>query len=130
MQLSESREDGPGNTIQSEHQRLDVQFGEVWEAIEGEGSRQACALLRTALEVHFGQEENLYFPTLWRLRPDCERRLKGLLSAHSGFLSQLDATIESLDQGDRERARERFEELQSGFASHEIKEELVLKSIE
>ena len=128
--MAESREDRPGASIESEHERLDSQFGLVWEALGADEGGAACGHLRAALEVHFGQEESLYFPTLWKLRPEYERRLKHLITSHSVFLSQLDATIALLDAGDRTRARECFEELQSGFAAHEIKEELVLRSVE
>ena len=70
ISLAESRHQNPSATIYSEHRHLDSHFRDTLDALAGEEAHAACSLLREALEVHFGQEEDLYFPTLWKLRPE------------------------------------------------------------
>jgi hypothetical protein len=115
--------------IQAAHGQLDGFFQSTRDALAGSEARMACTQLRDALEKHFGQEDSLYFPTLWKLRPEAEQSLRGLIAAHAIFLDKLDQTTRLIDDGEPSEAQACFEELQRLFTLHEASEEETLRSI-
>jgi hemerythrin len=127
--MSETRNRDPLTLIEAAHSRLDAWFETTRAALVGDEAAIACEQLRDALETHFAQEEDLYFPTIWQLRPEHERRLRGLIAAHATFLEKVDQTAE-LVGGDRsDEAVACFEELQKLFAAHELDEESTLRAL-
>jgi len=127
--MSTTREQETVARIQPEHRTLDSYFDDTKGRLTGADGTVACRQLREALEIHFDQEESLYFPVVRRLCPDLNDKISGFAAAHAGFLSQLDSTIAFLEAGEESRAEERFAALQSGFARHELSEESMIESI-
>jgi len=127
--MSEVGNRGPLSKIEAAHGRIDGWFETTRSALAGDGAANACAQLRDELETHFAQEEELYFPTLWQLRPDCEKSLRGLIAAHASYLGKLDKTAEFVIAGQPDDAVQCFEELQTLFAAHEVEEEALLRSM-
>ncbi len=127
--MSKSTDMHPIDEIRPEHYRLGLIFEETRTNLVDEEGRAACVELREALEAHFAQEEALYYPTLWKLHPQHEGKLRGLIAAHADFLSAVDLLIGLLEQGESTRVRAGFEELQARFVSHERAEEALLQSM-
>jgi uncharacterized protein (DUF2267 family) len=124
--MSENGNQDPLSTIKEAHGRIDAWFETTRSVLASEEAASACAQLRDALETHFAQEEDLYFPTLWQLRPDFEKSLRGLIAAHAVYLEKVDRTAEFIGAGRIDAAVTCFEELQKLFAAHEIEEEETL----
>ncbi len=128
--------DGTGSrqSVIVEHKRLRSLLGETRDALarrDGSSAARECVNeLRAALEAHLEQEESLYYPTIWALRPSLKRPLMSLVSSHPGFRSRLDALAEALEVEDLERARAQFEELADSFDEHERAEEEMLRSLD
>ena len=127
--MSETGNRDPLSTIQAAHSRIDAWFETTRAVLASDEAVSACAQLREALETHFAQEEDLYFPTLWQLRPDCEKSLRGLIAAHAVYLGQVDKTAEFIGAGRTDEAVICFEELQKLFAAHELEEEETLRAM-
>jgi len=127
--MSEKRDREPLSTIQAAHGRIDAWFETTRAALSGDEAASACAQLRDVLESHFAQEEELYFPALWQLRPEHEKSLRGLIAAHASFLGKIDQTAEFIDAGRPDEAVACFEELQKLFAAHEVEEEETLHAL-
>jgi hypothetical protein len=127
--MSENGNRDPLSTIQAAHSRIDAWFETTRSALVSDDAASACAQLREVLETHFAQEEELYFPTLWQLRPDHEKALRGLISAHAIYLRKVDETAEFVGAGRPTDAVACFEELQKLFAAHEIEEEETLRAM-
>jgi len=127
--------EGPSNTrdpaslVRAAHRQIDAWFASTRGALEGEQAASACAQLRDVLDAHFAQEEKLYFPALWQLRPDHEKSLRGLISAHAIFLGELDRTAELIDTARPIEAIGCFDELRKLFAAHEVEEEETLRAL-
>jgi hypothetical protein len=128
--MSDSNDPKLLSKIQAAHGQLDRFFQSTRDALSGAEAKIACGQLRDALETHFAQEESLYFPTLWNLRPELEQTLRGLLAGHAGFLEKIDRTVRLIDDGEQTDAQACFEELQHQFALHEGSEEETLRAIE
>ncbi len=120
--------------VLAEHRRLETLFEEVLDSFHPEGepdaARAALKELRAALETHFDQEDRLYYPAIWALRPDLKTELKGLVDAHDEFVAQLDHLEALLGRGKRGEARQATESLSSVFKSHEEAEEAVLATLD
>jgi hypothetical protein len=127
--MSENENPDPLATIQAAHGRIDAWFETTRSALASVEAVSACAQLRDALETHFAQEEELYFPTLWQLRPDYEKTLRRLIAAHAVYLGKVDKTAELIAARKHEDAVACFEELQNLFAAHEIEEEETLRAM-
>lgn len=127
--MSKTTDDSPIDQVHPEHHRLGLIFEDTAANLAtGEGS-VACRELQEALEAHFGQEESLYYPTLWKLHPEHESKLRALISAHRGLLAELERIIGLLEEGDLARAQEGFKGLRDQFAGHERAEEALLLSM-
>jgi len=127
--MSENGKRDPLSTIEDAHDRIDAWFETTRSVLTTDEAATACAQLRDALESHFAQEEDLYFPTLWQLRPDCEKTLRGLIAAHAVYLGKVDKTAEFIGAGRPDDAVACFEELQALFAAHEVEEEETLRAM-
>lgn len=127
--MSEDEIRVPLSTIEAAHGRIDAWFESTREALTGEQPLSACEQLRDVLEAHFAQEEKLYFPTLWQLRPDYEQRFRGLISAHAIFLDKIDEAVEFIRADQPSEAVRCFEDLRRLFAAHEVEEEETLRSL-
>jgi len=118
----------------AQHRRLDALFEEVRDSFRPEGppeaTRDALTELRAALEVHFDQEDRLYYPAIWALRPDLKPQLKSLVSAHGDFTAQLDRLESLFDRGERAEARSVFDYLSVVFKRHESAEEAALATLD
>lgn len=83
-----------GLRISSQHRQLDGLYAAVGEALR-RGARgeaiSAFTRLRDALEAHFSLEDELYFPAVHGMHPDCEALLTSLVDDHRRFRSELDA---------------------------------------
>lgn len=128
----------PGDSVEREvfaqHRRLDALFEEVLDSFRPAGppeaTRGALKELREALETHFDQEDRLYYPAIWALRPDLKPTLKTLVDAHGEFVAHLDRLEISLDRGERAEARSVFDYLSAVFKRHEDAEEAVLATLD
>ncbi|MBW2290263.1 MAG: hemerythrin domain-containing protein [Deltaproteobacteria bacterium] len=127
--MSENGNKDPLSTIQAAHSRIDAWFETTRSALANDEATSACAQLREVLETHFAQEEELYFPTLWQLRPDQEKCLRGLIATHAVYLGKVDKTVEFIGAGRPDDAVACFEELQKLFAAHEVEEEQTLRDM-
>lgn len=127
--MSRTTDTPPIDQVRPEHHRLGVIFEETAANLEAGEGRVACNELREALEAHFGQEEVLYYPTLWKLHPEQESKLRALIAAHKGLLVELDRIIDLLEGGDSAQVRISFEGLREQFAGHERAEETLLLSM-
>ena len=127
--MSRTTDTPPIDQVRPEHHRLGVIFEETAANLESGEGRVACGELREALEAHFGQEEALYYPTLWKLHPEHESKLRALITAHKGLLTELDRIIALVEGGDSAEAQTGFEGLREQFAGHERAEEALLLSM-
>jgi hemerythrin len=119
----------PLPSIRAAHDRIDAWFESTRAALAGDEGANACEQLRDVLETHFAQEEELYFPALWQLRPEHEKSLRGLISAHATYLAKVDETRELIRTGRPDAATACFGELQKLFAAHEVEEESTLRAL-
>jgi hypothetical protein len=127
--MSDTQDPKVFSKIQAAHDQLDSFFQSTRDALDGDEAKMACTQLRDALETHFAQEESLYFPTLWNLRPELEQTLRGLIAGHPGFIEKIDMTVRLIEGSAQTDARICFEDLQHQFTLHERSEEETLLSI-
>ena len=122
-------------SVTFEHRKLGALFTGVREALaqreEGsQSARRALLRLSEAMEAHLGQEESLYYPTIWALRPDYKKPLRELLDSHPGIRDRLAELARALD-GDADAEVEGcLEGLNSLFRQHESAEEHLLHSLD
>ena len=120
--------------VLEQHRRLDALLDDVGEAFRrsdsGQSLREAFSLLREALETHFEQEDRLYHPAIWSLRPTQKPALQACVRAHEGFRSALRDIAELLERGEVQRAAQTFDLLSKGFERHEAAEEAVLAELD
>jgi len=120
--------------IADEHRALDALFTTTRSLLEGGGDlepvRDAFDELRTALEAHLSAEEDLYYPTIWAVRPERKQPLVGFIRAHERFRDQLRRIDAKLESGARSEAARSLETFQTEFASHEVGEEEELSSLD
>ncbi len=122
------------NEIADEHRALDRLFTGALTALEGTGPeaqvRDAFEELREALESHLAAEENLYFPTIWALRPEFKDRLRAFIRAHHHFRGLVQEIAGLMDSRETEEARFVLERLRHEFGRHEGSEEDALRSLD
>lgn len=120
--------------IVAQHRRLDALFEDVREAFSDPdarvAAREAFGELREAVETHFDQEERLYYPAIWGLRPEKKERLRQCIDAHADFRGRMGAIGEQLDLGDVGHGARGFEALAAAFQQHEALEEQVLAELD
>jgi hypothetical protein len=120
--------------VSSAHRRLDRMFDGVRAAFERD--RPAAARpplfgrLREALETHLAQEDGLYYPTIWALRPECREPLEAFIRAHEQFRRRLARIGDQLARGKLAAARRALDDFGRVFARHERAEERFLHELE
>ncbi|MFN8546083.1 MAG: hemerythrin domain-containing protein [Candidatus Binatia bacterium] len=97
---------------------------------EEDGARRAIAALRADLEVHFAQEEHLYYPPIWTLRPEQKGALVEFMRAHEGFRALVADVAEQVARGQLAEAVRLFDAFEDAFRHHEEAEETMLHLIE
>ena len=120
--------------IADEHRALDRLFARALTLLEGGRpdlqARDAFEELREALESHLAAEENLYFPTIWALRPEFKDRLRAFIRAHHHFRGLVQEITGLMDSREAEEATHVLERLKDEFGSHEGGEEDALRSLD
>ena len=117
----------------AEHRRLDALFSAVRAGFVAK--REAPELsarlreLREALEVHFRQEDELYYPVLSALRPEHRGRLEACVAVHAQFRELLSDLADRAAHGELPGAVRLFEALAEDFRRHEVREEEVLRDL-
>lgn len=120
--------------VVAEHRRLDALFAAVREAFVARRGGAALSLaidrLQEALEVHFLQEDELYYPSLWTLRPGQRTRLEACVSVHGQLRGLATDLGGRAARGELDGALQVFEALAEDFRRHEVREEEVLHELE
>jgi hypothetical protein len=120
--------------VRTQHRRLDALFANARDALQAGdapvAAREALAALRGALDAHFEQEDRLYYPTIWSLRPEQKPGLLAAVDAHQDFRARLGRIEGRIDDGELEQARAGFAELAAAFARHEREEERILDALD
>jgi hypothetical protein len=120
--------------VTAAHRRIDgllARTAATLRADRGEAAtRRSFARVRQALDAHFAQEDRLYYPPIWSLRPDLEAVLGALIAAHDRFRAELAALGTLVDRGARTDAAAALASLQEEFTEHERREEEILRSLE
>lgn len=119
--------------VRMDHRSLKELFGTARDLLassDGNVRIQAAHHLQEALEVHFAQEDSLYYPTILALRPEHRKELQACMEAHDEFRDHLDRLVESARRGSQADALRVFEELAERFDQHEAAEESVLAAID
>lgn len=117
-----------------QHRRLDVLFAAVRESFVSQRGDAALSAslgrLEEALEVHFLQEDELYYPAISALRPEQKERLQTCVSAHRKLRDLLHDLGGRAARGERAGALQVFEALAEDFRRHEVREEELLHALE
>ena len=96
----------------------------------GHQAQDAFGGLRAALESHLSAEENLYFPTIWALRPEFKGRLRAFIRAHHHFRGLAEEIAGLMASDETEEATHVLERLRHEFGRHEGGEEDTLRSLD
>ncbi len=120
--------------IADEHRALNTMFATALKLF-GEGrvdpeARDAFGELRDSLESHLSAEENLYFPTIWELRPEFKGRLRAFIHEHQRFRDFVAEISGHMARDETEQATHVLERLSQDFAGHEGGEEDALCSLD
>lgn len=120
--------------VRREHRRLGELFVEVGAVFTPPGAagemRDAFAALSEALDVHFEQEERLYYASIGALRPDLKPEIAAISAAHRRLRLELAAIGDQLERRDLAAARRSFAALASAFQHHEADEDRLLHRVE
>jgi hypothetical protein len=80
---------GMQHEVREAHRRLQELYADVQETLAEEPSNEAAraefAALRESLDVHFEQEDRLYYSAIRSLRPELAQRVTGFAEALSEF---------------------------------------------
>jgi hypothetical protein len=123
----------PAIQVAAEHRQLDTLFAAARAALDGDeegAALETLGRLQSRLEAHFEQEDSLYYPTLWTLRPDQKAALLEFVGAHGYFRARLRELLERVQEGSASEAQSLLEEIAGRFAHHEAGEEGVLQLLE
>ena len=120
--------------VSREHRRLDELFSEVEASFaahaDPDAVRDAFAALCEQLDVHFEQEDRLYYATVGTLRPELAPQIRSISDAHRSFRSEIGAIRDLLERTELPAARQRISALVEAFRRHEAMEETLLERIE
>lgn len=122
------------HSVRAEHRLLGELFGDVGrvlrESADLEEARDAFAALEEQVDVHFDQEDRLYYVTIGALRPELGPEIAAIAEGHQRFRRELAAIAAQLERGELEPARLGFERFVAGFAQHEAAEERLLRRVD
>lgn len=117
-----------------EHRRLEDLFEALERAFAGDsaanGLWSAFEQLSEELQAHFEQEDQLYFPAIWALRPDLKGSLEEASHRHGWFRDQLRRIGDHLSHDDEQGAASVFRRLDESFRVHEHFEEQILERLD
>lgn len=120
--------------VRGEHRRLDELFVEVGAVFVPPGAteemRDAFAALSEAMDVHFEQEDRLYYASIAALRPHLKPEIVAISEAHRRFRLELAAIGDQLERSNLSAARRGFAALARAFQQHEAAEERLLVRVE
>lgn len=101
-------------------------FEPLLERGDGGAVRELFQRYRGALDAHFSLEEAVFFPALHGLHPERSADLEALSAEHQEFLGKLARLSEGLE-ADLEGFRRGLRAISSEFATHESREEKVVR---
>lgn len=120
--------------VRAEHLRLDEMFVEVTSVLgqstDLEEVRDSFAALAEQVDVHFEQEDRLYYATIAALRPELKSDVEAIALSHRFFRAAFAEIGDLLARDDLEGARQAFTRLTREFEQHEASEERLLKRVE
>lgn len=120
--------------VVGQHRELDGLFAALREAFVGRREPAALARcfarLEDALEVHFAQEDELYYPAIWALRPAQRAPLEACVAAHHRFRGLVRDLGGRVSRGEVAGALQVFEALAEDFRRHEVREEELLGALD
>ena len=120
--------------VLEQHRRLETLLEDVQKAFRaddgGASAREAFSRLRETLETHFEQEDRLYYPSIWALRPAQKAPLQACVAAHTRFRSVLHDISQLLEDDQLAGASSAFDAFAQRFESHEATEEAVLTELD
>jgi iron-sulfur cluster repair protein YtfE (RIC family) len=82
-----------------------------------------------AMDAHFALEDGVFFPALHGLHPEQRNELEELSRQHQNFAVEVERLYQRLEEGSLERFGTAFHELLAGLASHESREEKLVRSL-
>jgi hypothetical protein len=82
------------------------------------------------VDGHLAQEDSLYYPPIWALRPEFKDALQALVAAHDDFRRRLAEIVAHLTLGARAPALAGFDAFVEDFGRHEMSEERLLEQLE
>jgi hypothetical protein len=125
---------GMQHEVREAHRRLQELYADVQETLAEEPSNEAAraefAALRESLDVHFEQEDRLYYSAIRSLRPELAQRVTGFAEQHGRFRNCLHTIDTLLGAGNRAEALSEFAVLTREFGLHEASEEAMLAEME
>jgi hypothetical protein len=123
-----------GDRVAADHRRLEALVRRTRAALAGRGDPrqavQAFRRLEEAVSGHLLQEDSLYYPSIWALRPEHKDELVTLVRAHDEFRSRLADVTRHLERGAVAQARSSYEKFVDDFDRHEVREEMLLARLE
>jgi hypothetical protein len=130
---SNGRASQAAKRVKTEHRRLESLFRRTRRTLvppcAPAEAAQAFGRLRGEVDGHLAQEDSLYYPPLWVLRPEYKDALQQLVSAHDVFRHQLAEIARHLARGALAMALAGFDAFVEDFGRHEIREERLLAQI-
>ena len=130
----EPRSESLERQVAQQHRQLDTLFEETLlatrEERDPERALTAFTHLQEALETHFFQEDHLYYPPIWALRPQQKLPLLDFIENHQHFRELLMEIFTQIEGGALEIAARRLDEFLAEFSAHEFKEEKLLRTVD
>ena len=130
----EERNESLEQQIARQHRQLDTLFEETLVAMrkdrDPEKALDAFEHLHEALETHFSQEDHLYYPPIWALRPQQKLPLLDFIENHEHFRGLLMEISTQMEGRSLEVAARRLDEFVAEFSAHELEEEALLRSVD
>ncbi len=118
--------------IAEEHRKLAPLLGAGTRALEASdltAAARSIADLQRAIDLHLTQEDRMYYPALWALRPELRGSLERFIEAHDRFRAELTRIEDSLDSTSLSENAVRFRSFAESFAAHEVHEEKFLREL-
>jgi iron-sulfur cluster repair protein YtfE (RIC family) len=118
--------------IAEQHAHMHELGREIERALEDQlPDKLKDVLLRfhAAMDAHFALEDGVFFPALHGLHPEQRDELEDLSRQHQNFGVEVERLSQRLEEGSLERFGTAFYELVSGLASHERREEKMVRAV-